>query len=261
MRQPLAPLGDEPLPAEDEPPPSVRIARGVKARAATLRTTLAAASAWVITVAPLVVSGRASVMGRVLALLAVVPGVVGPQLIERNHKMARHVGVSAYLGFVLLAWSWASKDQVLATVDVFRALLGVIAWAVFAVSWSHPWSVPVGDLKSAPEGDTRGLKPRRRPAPYAVGVAVAGAVFGLSCLALAWRIEDVNRAVFGQAVAVGCAIALITSASTIAVLAGKDKRRDGRKARLPIDRKVLNSMLAMLLFGALAVAVYLTRQG
>ena len=239
---------------EDAPPPSVRrIATEVRARSSTLRCTLAGVGAWAITIAPLVVTARASNTTRIAALLALLPALAGPQLIERNQPLARHVGITGFLAASAGTWLLASLDQVMASVDTFRAVLGVLAWAVFALSWSHPWSVSEANLRKAPEGETVGLKPRRKAPPYAVGVAVVGAICAFACMALAWVVEDPSRAVFAQALAVGCAVALLTSASRIAVLAGKEKPRGSARARLPINRRVLNSIVLMLLVVALAI--------
>jgi hypothetical protein len=243
---------------EPAPRSVARMAERVRSRSAGFRCTLAAAGAWAITVAPLAASSRASVIGRILAALAILPGIAGPQLIARNNRMARHLGITTFLICVAAAWAWASNDRLLATVDLFRALLGVLAWGVFAVAWSHPWSVADVDLGKAPEGDTSGLKPRRRPPAFAVGVAALGVVGAFGCLTLGWGIDDPNRAVLAQAAAVGCAIALITSASTVAVIAGRDRSRE-RRPKLPINRRVVNSLVVMVLLLALAVALYFSR--
>lgn len=245
---------------EVEPAPKSvrRIATEVRARSSVLRCTLATLGAWSITIAPLVVTGRAGVATRVLALVALAPALAGPQLIPKNARLARHVGVTGFLTITLLAWALASREQVLARVDTFRAVLGVVAWGVFALSWSHPWSVPDADLARAPEGETAGLKPRRKTPVKAVAIAAVGAVAAVACLALGWSVSDPSRAVFAQAGATAAAIAMLTSASAIAVLMGREHRRDGRKARLPVDRTVFNTVLLMLVLVAAAVALGLT---
>jgi hypothetical protein len=247
-------VAERELQDDEAPPPSVRrIASEVRARSATLRCTLSGVGAWAITVAPLVVTARAGGSTRIAAVLALLPALAGPQLIQRNPTIARHVGVSGLLAASAGTWVLASLDQVLSSVDTFRAILGVLAWSVFALSWSHPWSVSDAKLRKAPEGETVGLKPRRKAPPYAVGVAVMGAICALACMALAWVVKEPSRAVFAQALAVGCAVALLTSASRIAVLAGKEKSRSARRARLPINRRVINTVVLMLLVAALAV--------
>ncbi len=254
LAPPGGPVGERRADDDEGPPPSVRrIATEVRARSATLRCTLAAVGAWAITVAPLVVTARASTNTRVAAVVALLPALAGPQLIQHNQVFARHLGISGFLAGCVGAWLLASLDQVLSSIDTFRAILGVVAWAVFALSWSHPWSVSDANLRKAPEGETVGLKPRRKAPPYAAGVAIMGAICALACLALAWMVSEPSRAVFAQALATGAAVALLTSASRIAVLAGKDKSRGARRARLPIDRRVVKSILLMLLLCGLGV--------
>jgi len=259
-----APPVEDPKGVEAEvgeaPPPSVRrIAKEVRDRSTILRCTLGAVAAWAITVAPLVVSGRASFLVRVLALASLSAGLAGPQLLPRNDRAARQVGITLFLFMVLITWTLASLDAALTGLDPFRAILGSLGWGVFALGWSHPWSVPDHKLATAPEGDTAGLKPRRTTPHYAVGVAVIGAACAALCLGLAWRIPDPNRAVFAQAVAVGAAVALLTSASAIAVFAGRESRRERSRRRLPFNRRVLNNLLLMAVVVALALLLRFTQ--
>ncbi|HHH11962.1 MAG TPA: hypothetical protein ENK23_07815 [Sorangium sp.] len=245
------------LPTDDAAPLSRRVlaipvARQLRARSATLRCTLAALAAWAITLAPLLLITRAGPAVRITAALALLPAVVGPQLLLRRHRLARHIGISALLSLALLSWGLATRDGVLVTLDGFHGVLGAGAWGVYALSWSHPWSVPDSRLTEAPEGATMGLAPRRRPPVYAVVVVVIGLLCAVGCMAVAWTIEDSQRAVLGQALSVACAVALVTSASTVAVLSGK---APSGRVRLPFDRKVANTLL--LLFVVLGVALTL----
>jgi hypothetical protein len=244
----------------DGPRPVARLVHVARARAAGMRCTLAALAAWAITVAPLAASARPSALTRIAALSAVVPGVVGAQLAGRRHRLARHVGISAFLVLSVLTWALASRDQVLVTVDRFRALLGALAWGVFAVAWSHPWSVPDVLLKDAPEGASRGLKPRRRLPAYSLGAAALGVAAAAGCLVLGWSTEDPDRAVFAQALATGAAVALITAGSTVALSAGRGGGDGDAKPRLPIDRRVIRMLLLMLLAAGAALALYLGRR-
>jgi hypothetical protein len=248
--------GEEPIEAA---PASVRkIAVGLRARATILRCTLAAAGAWVVTLAPLVIAARSSALTRLCAFVALAPGIAGPQLLARDHRLSRHVGITGYLVLAVGSWALASQDGTLAAMDVFRGVLGALAWGVWAIAWSHPWSVPDVALRTAPPGETAGLKPRRKPPSFAVGVAVAGAVAAAVCLAVAWTVTDAARAVLAHALAAAGAIALLSSASTLSVVAGREGR-EGQTSRLPINRRVLNTLVLMILVGGLAVAVHASR--
>ena len=59
-------------------------------------------------------SRRASSATRVLAILALAPALGGPQLIQRNQPLARHVGITGFLVACSVTWLLASLDAVLA---------------------------------------------------------------------------------------------------------------------------------------------------
>jgi hypothetical protein len=65
----------------------------------------------------------------------------------------------------------------------------------------------------------------------ATAIVAFGALVSLAILVLAWRIRDPERALLAQAVAVACAVALITAASGVAVARGR--RHTGGGRRLP----------------------------
>lgn len=245
-------------PASRAPERVLDIAREVRARERVLRCSLGAATAWAVTLAPLAVSGRSSLVVRALSMLAVVPAVVGAQLLQRDARRARQLGITGFLAVAAVTWTVGSVQGALVGIDGFRAILGALAWGVFALAWSHPWSVDDQRLVAAPEGETSGLEPRRRPPWSAVAVAALGVGGAFLCLGLAWRIPTGSRAVLAQAVATGAAVALVTSGSSVAVAAGRERRRD-RRAKIPINRRVLNGLLLMVAMVALAIALSYSR--
>jgi hypothetical protein len=224
-------------------------------QAAVWRSGLAAFAAWFITLAPLLRTERASVLVRVLALLAVLPALGGPLLLLRDPRRARQVGLGAFPAVALLTWTLASFDGALGVIDAFRGALGALAWGVLALGWSQPWSLPDAALRTAPLGPTRGLAPRRRVPGAAVAVAVVGAVAAVGCLGLAWLVTSPPRAVLAHALATACAVALLTAAAGVAVLVGQEPARLAQLGRrLGRDRRLLR--LVLLLFVAvLAFAV------
>lgn len=249
---------------EEEPPP--KSSRGElireqwRVRSSVLRCLIAAGGSWAITISPLVAASKSTLLGRLIGAIALAPAIAGPLLLDRNPRLARHLGLSTYVALAGASFWLAARSGVLASFDIFRASLGALAWGVFALSWSHPWSVADADLEKAPEGDTMGLLPRRRPPAYAAAIAAIGALAASSCLALGWLIEEPSRAVFGQALAAAAAIALLTGASLVAVIAGRDKSRESKTPKLPINRRVVNTMLLMLLVAIGTVAIYMTQR-
>jgi len=249
---------------EEEPPPqSTRgelIRQHWRLRSSVVRCLIAASGSWAITIAPTVTASKSSMLARLIAMLALGPAIAGPLLLDRNPRLARHLGLTSYVALAGASFWLAAQSGVLDSFDTFRASLGALAWGVFALSWSQPWSVSDADLGKAPEGDTMGLQPRRRPPAYAAAVAALGALAAASCLGLGWMIEDPSRAVFGQALAAAAAIALLTGASLVAVIVGRDKSREPKRARLPINRKVVNTMLLMMLVAVGTIAIYITQR-
>ncbi|MEM1032765.1 MAG: hypothetical protein AAF928_13210 [Myxococcota bacterium] len=235
------------------------LAREVRARGLVLRCTLGVVAAWSVTLAPIVVSGRASWWVRGCALVTLPVGLLGSRSLRRNPVQARRLGISLFLGLSAVTWALASLDDVFAGFDPFRAILGSVGWGVYALGWSHPWSVPDDKLEHAPEGDTSGLRPRRTTPLFAVGMAGAGIVGAAACLGLAWRVSDPDRAVFAQAIAVGAAVAVLTAASTVATVSGRERRRDRGRRRWPIDRTVVNTLLLMAMVSGAALGLYVSR--
>src|SRR5689334_20835281 len=70
----------------------------------TLQRLLCGAIAWTVTVGPLAFSSVGSAAPRVLAILAILCGLVGPALAVRRRQIGRHVGISAFLAFSAGTW-------------------------------------------------------------------------------------------------------------------------------------------------------------
>jgi hypothetical protein len=245
---------------EDAPPPSRIEATWatLRTRATAFRCLLAGVGAWIITLAPVVVAPRSGALARALALLALATCVGGSQLIARDPRMARAVGLTAFVALSLASWLLASRFGVLAAVDAFRGVLGMIAWSVYAIAWSHPWSLPDARLRDAPPGDVQGLRPRRQTPQLALAIAGAGTLAGIACIVLAWLVDDPARAIFAQAIGTAAAIALITASAAVASVMGKDER-PGQAPRLAIDRRMVRTLLVLALIAGGALALYLLR--
>ncbi|MBM4377118.1 MAG: hypothetical protein FJ095_18710 [Deltaproteobacteria bacterium] len=167
----------------------------------------------------------------------------GTLLLARRPKLGRALGIGAFVALACLSWGLASEAGVLAAVDPVRGLFGVVAWALYAAAWSHPWSVPDHSLSAAPEGEARGLSPRR-PAPRAaLAMGALGGLAALTCLAVSYLIEDRTRALVGRATAIVASILLISHAAALAVVGGRDDAAASPE-RLPVDGKVARLLFA-----------------
>lgn len=212
---------DEPGPVDagggaSSKPALERILEGLR-ETTTIQRMVAGGAAWAITIASGAFVRGASGWAQVSALLALLAGLGGPALAPLGRKVARHVGISAFLLLALL--TWASSSAVLSPTrfDAIRAGLGAVAWGLFALSWSDPWR----PLEIPTEGDAPKLTARATLPPLAVPIAALGVLAGLSCMALAWQIEDPDRALLAHVVSTAMAVALITSSATLATARGK----------------------------------------
>lgn len=229
----------------------------------TLRCALTAVAAWVITVAPVASARGAGILERLLAAGALVAGLTAAVLALEHHRLARHVGLTGFVGLSASAWLAATLQSGFPRIDLYRSLLGALAWGLFALSWSHPWSSPGADrVPGATRVTGRKLTPRRRPPRYALGVTLFGALASVACLVLAWRITPPSRAVLAQTVAVAASLALLGGATALAVAAGRPAAR-GRGIRWPRasrgSRRLLRSVLLLLALASAALALLLTR--
>ncbi|CAN92741.1 MULTISPECIES: hypothetical protein [Sorangium] len=212
---------------------------------------LAAVVAWMITVAPAGFGRGAPVVASIAATLAFLCGVAAPLLAATHRRVARHLGISVFLALVTLTWLLASPSLQPSRLDPVRAAIGAIAWGLFALSWRDRWDVR---RQPEPEPDAPLLQARAHLPPLATAIVAFGALVSLAILVLAWRIRDPERALLAQAVAVACAVALITAASGVAVARGR--RHTGGGRRLP--HRAVRHLVVLIVFAVLgAVAMTL----
>lgn len=212
---------------------------------------LAAIVAWMITVAPAGFGRGAPVFASIAAALAFLCGVAAPLLAATHRRVARHLGISVFLALVTLTWLLASPSLQPSRLDPVRAAIGALAWGIFALSWRDRWDVR---RQPEPEPDAPLLQARAHLPPLATVIVAFGALVSLAILVLAWRVRDPDRALLAQAVAVACAVALITAASGVAVARGR--RHTAGARRLP--HRAVRHLVVLIVFAVLgAVAMTL----
>jgi hypothetical protein len=218
-----------------------------------IQSLLAALVAWTITVAPAGLGRGGGALGRVAALFALLAGAAGPMLIPVRRRLARHIGISAFLALSTLSWLVSSYAIQPARLDPTRGLTGALAWGVFALAWSERWTLRRGPTHdpAAPLLQARATLPR-----LAIPIATVGIVGALVCIAAAWRVRDVERALVAQAMAVATAVALVATAASVGVLRGKRTAVVGRRINAPAARAL---MLLVMVAVAGAVAMIALR--
>jgi hypothetical protein len=196
---------------------------------ALLAIMLSGMYAWGATLAAPALGVAASGLARLAAGLALVPLLLGPVLARRRPRLGRAVGVIGFLGCCALGWALLGAALSRDRLDPLRAGLGTVAWCLYALGWGLYPTERSDD--AAPEGPALpSLPPRRRlPASLAVAFAVLGGG-ALALPLLAFRIEPAAVALFGHALALGGAIALIATGTRVLLLADAEP---APRARLP----------------------------
>lgn len=215
------------------------------------QTILAALVAWSVTLAPAAFSRSAPRGAGVLAILALIAGTAGPLFMTTRPRLSRHIGISVFLALAVITWLLASPAIQPARTDPLRAAIGAVAWGVFALSWNERWT-----SKSSEELDPHAPSlPARATLPrLSVPIAAIGVLAGLTYAAMAWRVRDVDRALMAHAVAISCAVAVITAAATVAT--GRGKRPIGGSRRVTSQAlRALILLVALAIVGAVILSV------
>ncbi|MBK9261695.1 MAG: hypothetical protein IPM54_18050 [Polyangiaceae bacterium] len=232
-----------------------RIAPGLKVSDAVGQTLLAAFVAWSATVAPAVLSRSAPRSAVLVALLALAAGLVGPMLRSSRPRLARHVGLTLFFVLITGAWLLASAALEPLRLDPLRASIGAIAWGAFALSWREPWEVDVSSADASEPGAPL-LQARSALPRGAIFVMTVGVGAGLVFLVLAWNVRDEDRALVAHALAVACAVAIITVAASAAVERGRRPSRSNRRVTPAAGR----ALLLLFTFIAAGIAVVFLRR-
>lgn len=219
----------------NEPPPS-RLASEL--REGSTPTTLAAAViAWALTLAPAGFSRSSPFAAALLSVGALGAGIGGALVARTRPRLGRHLGISLFAALATGTWLLGSLSINPLRLDPVRGVLGAVAWGVFALSWSERWSSRVEPVPADPEAPL--LLPRAALPPAAISVTGFGVALAVGYLALAFQVREPERALVSQAVALACAVAVVTASGVVATVRGKHRPPTGRRLTPPVVRALL----------------------
>lgn len=189
---------------------------------------LAGGYAWGLTAAPVAALGlrQIATTGPTLrgALGVVGAGValgalgVGVALERRRSPLAPLVGIWGFLAALVLCWLSAPVLLDVARMDGTRGLLGAGGFALYALAWGVPDVLRRLVPEDDPRADTSAPLEARDQLPWTARlVAALGVVTAALLSFLAWRLRDVPRSLFGQALAALIAVLVVSASSEIAV--------------------------------------------
>ena len=200
-------------------------------------TLLAVVIVWAATLAPSGFGRGAPVLAGGLALAALVAGLGGPLLARSSPRAGRHLGISLFVA--LAAMTWLAGPQAIhpLRLDPIRGAFGGIAWGVFALSWSDRWGPRPAAVPADPEAPL--LLPRAGLPIASTAIVGLGILLAVSYLVLAYFVRDPDRSLASHAVALACAVALVTAAGLVATARGKRRSTSGRRLTPPVIRALL----------------------
>jgi hypothetical protein len=210
--------------------------------------------AWVSTVmAPVSVRG-APTAARITALLALVALVAGPLLALWRPRLGHAIGVYVFVALSLATWLIADTLIGVQVLEPVRAGLGAVGWALFALGWGT-----VRTVGHVPEEDPNAIVgaplPARGRLPRATVFVFSIGLLGATLpLLLAWRVTRAGHSLLAHAVAITCAVALVTTAAKIAIVRGSWQPQPSARVRLLAASRPL-ALLTVLLAGGMVWAV------
>jgi hypothetical protein len=235
----------------NEPPPSRLAAELREGRAPT--TVAAVVIAWALTLAPAGFSRGAPFVAGLLSVAALGAGAGGALVARTRPRLGRHLGISLFAALATGTWLAGSPSIDPLRLDPIRGVFGAVAWGVFALSWSERWSSHAEPVPVDPEAPL--LLPRAALPPLATAVTGLGVALGVAYLVLAFQVREPARALVSQALALACAVAVVTAAGVVATVRGKHRPSTGRRLTPPVVRALL-----LLVTTAIAGAVYIWAQ-
>jgi hypothetical protein len=199
-------------------------------------TLLAVAIAWGTTLAPVGFARSSPAVTTLASILALAAGLGGPFLARTNPRAGRHLGISLFAALAVITWLGGDAAIHPLRLDSIRGVFGAIAWGVFALSWSERWGRPE-PVPADPEAPL--LLPRAALPFGATPITAMAVAVAIAYLAVAFWVHEPDRALVTQAVALACAVAVVTAAGTVATARGKRHQTSGRRLTPPVVRALL----------------------
>jgi hypothetical protein len=205
--------------------------------------------AWGMTVAWPAAQRLAPFPSRVLAGAALASLVICAVLTRFWPVGARIAGVWLFVGTSLGSWIILARSIAPTHLDPVHGMLGAVGWAAFAIVWGGQRSAP--EISEVPTRAMAWPAARRRTALIMSVVAVGAAL----PMALAWWIQNTERALLGHAVSLAAAIALVAFGADLASPtpreAGPPALPDRPRRRLMSAAVPLATLAGLALAGAL----------
>lgn len=215
--------------------------------------------AWSLTVAVPAVSREAPLSAKLFALAAAPLVVAGGWFALQRPVLARGLGLWGFCAACVATWSVLGSLLAPGRLDPLQGMFGALGWALFALGWggapkgaeslpnpvaAEPAAVAALPARSEP------LLPRARLAPGAALITAFGTVCAAVMLAIAFRVQETERALFAHGVALAGAVALVGASGVVASERGRPKTPPRSAiARMRSARSTIFLLLVLVAFG------------
>lgn len=175
--------------------------------------------AWLLTVELPALSRGARPLARVTALGAMLVLVAALFFAGARLRLARALGVYAFIGLCVLTWALLGGELSPLRADRIRAATGSLGWVLYAFGWGRvrggrvPEDEPFAVLGAPLVARSR---LHRRAWPIAAAAVLAAILFG----ALAFRVDRPEHAVLAHATATACALVVLATSARLALAQG-----------------------------------------
>jgi hypothetical protein len=207
--------------------------------------------AWAATVLYPASLHGASTSARVAAGAAFLALLAGVAVGRLRPSLGRALGLHVFVALCVFAWLLLGSIIAVDRLEPIKAAAGALGWVLFAFGWGgsrEPEHVPEDDPRALPGEPLapRGRLPRG--AVLVLSLAIAGAALPLL---FAWRVTRSAHALFAHAVAIGCAVSLVSAGADIAVRRGKWTPVEPPMRRLGNAAASLAVLVVVIVVGAL----------
>jgi len=176
--------------------------------------------AWLITVLEPARQPGAPAIARVVGVVGILLLFAGAGFMGSHRVIGRVLALHGFVFAALVSWALLDSELLPEHFDRGRALLGALAWLLYAFGWGRVRSAKPGqeDPHVVPGPP---LQPRSRLPRAAIVVALFASLAALLVALLAFRVDRPEHALFSHAAATAAGLLLLATGGRIALAQGQ----------------------------------------
>ena len=161
-------------------------------------------------------------------------------------RLARALGVYAFIGACALSWALLGGELSPLRVDSIRSAAGSLGWVLYAFGWGRVRAARIPEDEPNVVLGTP-LVPRSKLDRRTLPIAGCAVVAALTFQALAFRVDRLEHAVLAHAIAAACALLVLSVGANVALAQGT--RRELASGLVRLNAVALRGALLSVLIG------------